>query len=75
MISCRFLQIAQYQMTESMRPLSVSHSMCQLELHYTGIKWEQCQQTPFDGPCWQMREQFKTTEEWQAWVQVRLSQL
>lgn len=73
MSSCRFFQIAQYSVAESTGPLSVSHPICKLGLHHTGMEWDQCQQTPFDGPCWQVEEQFKTIEEWLAWAQVRLT--
>ena len=46
---------------------------CRLSLAHTGMDWEQCQQTPYRGPCWQMKNQFQAVEEWEAWVKFRLS--
>jgi hypothetical protein len=39
---------------------------CQLDLSYYGMGWDKCQQTDYQGPCWQKKNM--TVEEWKEWV-------
>jgi hypothetical protein len=75
---CQFLQRVQdvtYEVGNGPSPTVFQERWdCRLGLAHMGMDWEQCQRTPYRGPCWQMKKQFQTAEEWEAWARFRLSQ-
>ncbi len=45
---------------------------CKIDQAYYGMEWSKCEQTPFEGPCWQFSGQFASTEEWENWAKQQL---
>ena len=52
---CRHLKQVRHVLIEVGGPPEIMNPLptCELELHDSTIKWEKCQNTPFEGPCWQ----------------------
>ena len=72
MAPCKFLQVVQDVEAEAGGDpggtVFCEYTDCQLGLLGVGEDCEPCKQTPECGPCWQMKEQFTSVEEWEAWA-------
>ena len=72
---CKYLVKVQYTLNEvggGLLPTVMPDQWkCQLDLGHIVMEWEKCQHTPYDGPCWQMKDQF-TVEQWGNWAKGRV---
>jgi len=77
--SCKYLARIRYVVDEiggGITPTVMPEQWkCKLDLEHSGMPWDKCRQTSFEGPCWQMASEFKTTQEWDVWVRQRLLEL
>ena len=45
---------------------------CRLRILGSHEDPSQCEQTPLRGPCWDMKGQFESVEQWEGWAHSQL---
>ena len=79
-MTCEFFKKVQRDLPdETQRAHSVTYPDGDCELRRfvplsIGMDWEQCKNTPRHGPCWRLKGNYPTQEEWQVQVRSWLSQ-
>jgi hypothetical protein len=79
MSPCKFYRVIPERIDEigggSPSTLIYQRPSCYLQQLVTVDEWENCKTSPYEGPCWDMKDQFKTPEEWENWVRNRIETL